>query len=61
MNTKLGPILTQTNVINFMTKIGLRLGMLVNTAPRDREEVKQFKDEDTNVPTKYQLPMSYIF
>ena len=33
MNTKLGPILTKTNVINFMTKIGLRLGMLVNTAP----------------------------
>ena len=27
MNTELGPILT--NVINFMTKIGLRLGMLV--------------------------------
>ena len=33
MNTRLGPILTKTNVINFMTKIGLRLGMLVNTAP----------------------------
>ena len=31
MNTKLGPILTKTNGINFMTKIGLRLGMLVNT------------------------------
>ena len=33
VNTKLGPILTKTKVINFMTKIGLRLGMLVNTAP----------------------------
>ena len=33
MKTKLGPILTKTNVINFMTKIGLRLEMLVNTAP----------------------------
>ena len=33
MNTKLGPILTKTNVINFMTKIRLRLGMLVNTTP----------------------------
>ena len=33
MNTKLGPILTNTNVINFMTKMGLKLGMLVNTAP----------------------------
>ena len=33
MNTKLGPILTKTNIINFMTKIGLRLGMLVNTKP----------------------------
>ena len=33
MNTKLGPILTKTNVINFMIEIGLRLGMLVNTAP----------------------------
>ena len=31
MNTKLGPILTKTNGIHFMTKIGLRLGMLVNT------------------------------
>ena len=31
MNTKLGPILTKTNIINFVTKIGLRLGMLVNT------------------------------
>ena len=28
MNTKLGPILTKTEVINLMTKIGLRLGML---------------------------------
>ena len=26
-------IITKTKVINFMTKIGLRLGMLVNTAP----------------------------
>ena len=25
--------LTNTNVINFMTKMGLRLGMSVNTAP----------------------------
>ena len=33
MNTKLGPILNKTNVINFMTKIGLILGMLVNTTP----------------------------
>ena len=33
MNTKLGPILTKTNVRNFMAEIGLRLGMLVNTAP----------------------------
>ena len=33
VNTKLGPILTKTNVIHFMTKIELRLGMLVNTAP----------------------------
>ena len=33
MNTKLGPILTKTNVINFWTKIGLRFGMFVNTAP----------------------------
>ena len=33
MNTKLGPILTKTKVINFMTKIGLRLGMLINTTP----------------------------
>ena len=33
MNAKLGPILTKTNVINFMTKIRLRLGMLVNTTP----------------------------
>ena len=33
MNTNLGPILTKTNVINFMTKIGLRLGMFVNTTP----------------------------
>ena len=33
VNTKLGPVLTKTNVINFMTKIRLRLGMLVNTAP----------------------------
>ena len=33
MNTKLGPILTKTKVINFMTKIGPRLGMLVNAAP----------------------------
>ena len=33
MNTNLGPILNKTNVINFMTKIGLRLGMLVNTTP----------------------------
>ena len=33
VNTKLGPILTKTNIINFMTKIGLRLGMLVNTTP----------------------------
>ena len=33
MNTKLGPILTKTKVVNFMTKIGLSLGMLVNTAP----------------------------
>ena len=33
MNTILGPILSKTNVINFMTKIGLRLGTLVNTAP----------------------------
>ena len=32
MNSKLGPIFTKTNVINFMTKVGLRLGMLVNTA-----------------------------
>ena len=34
MNTKFGPILTKTNVINFMTNIGLRLGMLVNTTQR---------------------------
>ena len=27
-----GPILTNTNIVNFMTKIGLRLGILVNTA-----------------------------
>ena len=33
MNAKLGPILTKTIVINFMTKIRLRLGMLVNTTP----------------------------
>ena len=33
MNTNLGPIWNKTNVINFMTKIGLRLGMLVNTTP----------------------------
>ena len=33
VNTKLGPILTKTNVINLMTKIRLRLGMLVNTTP----------------------------
>ena len=33
MNTKLGPVLTKTNVINFMTEIGLRLGTLMNTAP----------------------------
>ena len=33
MNTRLGPILTKTNVINFVTKIRLRLGMLVNTTP----------------------------
>ena len=32
MNTKLGPILTRTNVINFRTKIGLRLGMSANTS-----------------------------
>ena len=31
MNIKLDPILDKTNVINFMTKIGLRLGMLMNT------------------------------
>ena len=35
VNTELGLILTKTNVINFMTKIGLRLGMLVNTDPYD--------------------------
>ena len=35
MNTKLGPILTKKNVKNFMTKIRLRLGMLVNTTPDD--------------------------
>ena len=29
---QVGPILTKTNVINFMIKIGLRLGMVVNTA-----------------------------
>ena len=33
MNTKLGPILTKTNVKNFMIKIRLRLRMLVNTTP----------------------------
>ena len=33
MKTKLEPILTKTNVINFMTKIGLRLEMFVSTDP----------------------------
>ena len=36
MNTNLGPILNKTNVINFMTKIGLRLEMLVNTTSDNR-------------------------
>ena len=35
VNTKLGPILTKINVINLMTKIRLRLGILVNTTPGD--------------------------
>ena len=42
MNIKLGPMLTKTNVINFMTKIRLRLGMLVNTTPGSFPKLNHF-------------------
>ena len=43
VNTKLGPFLTKTKVIHFMTKIGLRLGMLMNTATGSPDPKGQVK------------------